>query len=94
MVKTAGHENSHDHRDPGLVSSFQCTCKPEQMSNKSGAPAIQRDRLACPHSLLNDVHNTASAAQNKAVQRRQQLRLPFMSVLELKQFIAGIKTTC
>ncbi len=47
------------------------------MSRKSGAPAIQRDRLACLHSLLNDVHNTASAAQNKAVQRRQQSCLAF-----------------
>ncbi len=47
-------------------------CKPEQMSHKSGAPAIQRDRLACLHSLLNDEHKSASAAQNKALQGQQQ----------------------
>ena len=47
------------------------------MSNKYGAPAIQRDRLACPHSLLNDEHNSTSVAQNKAVQRQQQLCLAF-----------------
>ena len=29
------------------------------------------------HSLLNDAHSSASAAQNKAVQRRQQLCLAF-----------------
>ena len=47
------------------------------MSHKSGAPAIQAKGLASLHSLLNDAHNTASAAQNNAVQRRQQLCLAF-----------------
>ena len=47
------------------------------MSHKCGAPAIQPKGLACLHSLLNDAHSSASAAQNKAVQRRQQLCLAF-----------------
>ena len=47
------------------------------MSHKSGAPAIQPKGLACLHSLLNDAHSSASAAQNKAVQRRQHLCLAF-----------------
>ena len=53
------------------------------MSHKSGAPAIQPKGLACLHygsqcdSLLSDAHNSASAAQNNALQRRQQLSLAF-----------------
>ncbi len=50
------------------------------MSHMSGALAIQRDRLACLHSLLNDEHNSTSAAQNKAVQGQQQSCLAFSSV--------------
>ena len=47
------------------------------MRHKSGAPAIQPEGLACLYSVLNDAHNSASAAQNNAVQRRQQLCLAF-----------------
>ena len=57
-------------------SAYEPDCK-QQMSHKSGDPAIQPNGLACLHSLLNDAHNSASAAQNKAVQRRQQLCLAF-----------------
>ncbi len=51
------------------------------MSHKPGAPAIQHKSFTCLHRLLNDAHNSTSAVQNKAVQRRQQLRLAFSSVL-------------
>ncbi len=47
------------------------------MSRNSGALAIQLDRLACLHSMLNDEHNSTSAAQNKAVQGQQQSCLAF-----------------
>ncbi len=50
------------------------------MSHISGALAIQRERLACLHSLLNDEHDSTSAAQNKAVQGQQQSCLAFSSV--------------
>ncbi len=55
---------------------MKAECK-QQMSRKSGAPAIQRDRLACLHSMLNDEHDSTSAAQNKAVQGQQQSCLAF-----------------
>ncbi len=50
------------------------------MSHNSGALAIQRDRLACFHSMLNDEHNSTSAAQNKAVQGQQQSCLAFQLI--------------
>ena len=80
-----------------LDFSAQCICKPEckqHMSHKSGAPTIQREGLACLHSLLNDAHNSTSAAQNKAVQRRQQLCLAFLlsAYKNAKTSGAGIKT--
>ncbi len=43
------------------------------MSHKSGTTAIQPDSLTCLHGLLDDDHNSISGAQNKAVQRWQQL---------------------
>ena len=37
--------------------------------------ALQCDKLTCIHRLLKDAHNSISAAQDKAVQRQQQLCL-------------------